>query len=680
MLIEEQIVVSEHIDGHAIIRAVAGSGKTTTICALAKRLVEKGVLPQRITFVVFNKDARRDITSKLMKSGMDQSNIPKVHTFHSLAYSLYSFLSKKGFIDFHPLQSNENFIKKFSQRCLNEVKSSVEKKQAYASKEEAEAFLNFIDIAKSTLLPTEEAFEIWIGNERYKHFTKAFENFESQRKNAKFITFSDLIKDIVTLCNKNEYAKSAIKGHVDYLLMDEVQDINEVSIELARIISESKTNWIMVGDVDQCIYGWRGAEPEYLSHRLKDELSKTGIVKEYELPYTFRYGHKVSLLANFLVRNNSNRSGGLCISATDKETSCDIKTYMSGQNFGKETLEVIKKEQKKGIKLSDIGVLVRLYSFSSEIELELLKNNIPYELQGGQTIFNKREINALIAVLKISNKTFFNESDASCSQQLNDLFSLCFFGVKLAINENVIRNIKEGNVSLSDFILSFKESGHSKFKKGKLQDLATSVKSIENTTKEQKPETTISTFIKYNNLFNLIDLFSVKQEDVDSKIYTINSFIGFIRGLKLSASETLTKLKELSDIKNTELDRVLISSIHRAKGREWKVVIMPGLEDGLFPYTKKDSDFDIESERRLFYVGITRCINHLYLICPYEEEIRRATKGESKTTPIDSLASRFIYESQPFLVSSLSKNLSKDNTLYKETDTGKNYIDKVTKK
>ena len=480
MLTASQVKVSEHIGTHALVRAVAGSGKTTTLVALVKRLVEKGVSPQKITFVVFNRDAKEDIKTRIFESGIAQNSMPKVHTFHSLAYSLYAFLSKKGFIQFNRLETNESFLKKFSQRCLNEAKTAKEKKAAYASKEESEAFINFIDIAKSTLLDVQEAYDEWIGNENFKHFVDAFYRFETQRINSRFITFSDLIKDIVLLCKKNKNARNMISNHVGYLLMDEVQDINEISIEIAKAISSKETKWIMVGDIDQCIYSWRGAEPEYLSFRLKETLSQEGEVIEYDLPETFRYGNKISLLANFVVSKNKNRSNDICISSPSVyESDFKIEMHEEKGRFGKKVTEIIKKEKEEGTKLSDIAILVRLFSFSSEIELELLKNNIPYELEGGSAVFKKREVNALVTLLKISQNKLFDESDEDCSNSLNDLFTLCFFGHKISVDKQTAFRMKQEGITTSEFLSHIETKSFTKFKKEKLMDLITSLKVIE---------------------------------------------------------------------------------------------------------------------------------------------------------------------------------------------------------
>ncbi len=677
MFTKKQKNLINHYGCHAIVRAVAGSGKTTCLVALTKSLIERGVEPQRITFVVFNKDAKNEILERLAKHGFKGKGTPKVHTFHSLGYSLYKFLSSRGFTVFRRLETNDSFLKSFSQKCLNEIKSINERKSVYASKEESEAFHNFIDIVKSTLLSPEDVYDGWIGKDVYSHFIKAYDHYESTRLKRRFITYSDLIKDVVNICSENKHAKDIVCEYIDYLLMDEVQDINEISIELAKCISNSETNWVMVGDVDQCIYKWRGAEPEYLSFKLKDALEKEKKVVEFDLPESFRYGDKISLLANFSVSNNSERSSSLCISSTTSpDSDYDIRMYKEKGRFGKEVVKVIKEEKNKGVILKDISVLVRLYSFSSEIELELLKERIPYNLEGGSNVFDKREVNALMTILKISEGLHLDESDEHCSTNLNDFFSLCFFGVRLSIDAQQVANMRREGVSLSSHLSSIKMDNPSRFKKQKMKDLITSLKVLEKGSKKgDKPENILNTFLKFNSVFQSINLFSVRQEDYDNKKYTIESVIDFIKNLKVSVKETIAKAKEWgsTDAKNHE--GVVISSIHRSKGREWPVVIIPGLEDGLFPYMKKGDDHDVESERRLFYVATTRCINRLYYICPQESELDNLLTKTNKTIRIGTDVSRFIYESRPDLVRDLSKNkLNENNPCLNDSHIGKDYI------
>jgi DNA helicase-2/ATP-dependent DNA helicase PcrA len=683
LLTHSQDKAADHLGGHAIIRAVAGSGKTTTLIEMIKRLIAKGAMPSDITFVVFNKDARKDIQKKLLETGINKMDLPKVYTFHSLALKLYKFLHKKGFTRLDRLETNDVFINKFSLRVLNSVKSNVEKKPAFASKEEAEAFINFIDIAKSTMLDINNAFDEWVGEDRYKYFIEAFERFENERKNSRFITFSDLIKDVVSICKSNKFAANILKGHVKHLLMDEVQDVNEVSVELAKVISDSSTNWVVVGDVDQCIYSWRGAEPEFLAYKLKNELIKNGSVKEYELPETFRYGHLVSLLSNNIISNNKSRTEGLCISSKHApNSSLTIDKYSESGRFGKKVTDTIKNIQEKGGRLIDIAILVRLYSFSTEIELSLLKNNIPYSLEGGTTVFEKREVNALIGILEMSQGILFTQEDDIICHKINNILSLCFCGIKIEVTKRDIGKFKDDRGGLSKFILSFDTPHHTKFKRNKLQTLAASVRVLDNAKPSNtKPEDILTTFIKYNEISKLVDLFSVRQEDADNKMYTLNSFIDFIKNLKVDAKLALKRIYELSNKDNTNLDRLTISSIHKAKGLEWDYVIIPGLEDGLFPYTKKEKNVDIEAERRLFYVASTRCILHLYYLCPYDRELLRQMDGASGAhIPHDPIASRFVFESKPYISNLISKNsISKCNPEYTSSEIGKRYIDKYIK-
>jgi DNA helicase-2/ATP-dependent DNA helicase PcrA len=679
MLTYSQDAASDHSEGHAIFRAVAGSGKTTTLIALIKKLISKGISPQKITFVVFNKKASEDIKSKLIKSGIDKSNLPKVYTFHSLALKLYAFLDKKGFAQLNRLETNDLFINKFAARILNQIKSKKEKKPAFASKEETEAFINFIDIAKSVLLPTEDAFDQWVGESRLKHFVEAFHLYEEERVNSKFITFSDLMKDVVMLCKNNPHAANSLKGHVDYLLMDEVQDINEISIETANVISEDKTNWIMVGDVSQCIYSWRGAEPNYIAYKLKELLSETKSVCEYELPETFRYGHLISLISNNIISNNNDKIESICISSESAEkTSLEIDYYKEEGRFGSAVADRIKKIHKKNNKLSDIAILIRLYSFSTEIELALLKRNIPYRLEGGSTVFEKREVSALISILELSQGTLYEHDDTSLCKKLNNILSLCFFGIKIEIKAGQLSLLRDNRGALSNLILKYDSPNLSKFKKERLYALSACLKALDKDKRSTlKPEDILNSFIKQNEVKRLVELFAVRNEDSDNKMYTINSFISFIKGINSNTEDVLSEVSHYSNRDDLSIERVIISTVHKSKGLEWKHVVVPGLEDGLFPYTKKENNVDIESERRLFYVASTRCIEGLYYICPQDRALELQVNNGRFKYPLDPVASRFVYEAKVHEAKEIvSKGISKESDAYLSSALGKSYIDK----
>jgi len=674
-----QSLVSSHENGHAIVRAVAGSGKTTTLMELIKNLIKKGIRPTDITMMVFNKDAKKDISLKLSENFGGAQAIPKVYTFHALAFKLYNFFYKRGKLPYPNLEVNDLYLSSIASRALNEVLSLQAKKKVYAEKEEVDEFLSFIDISKATLMPPSEAFDQWVNDPRYKHFIKALARFEFIRKEMGIITYSDLIKDVVLLCKRDERAALQLKGFVNYLLLDEVQDINEISIELAKLISNNGTKWVMVGDIDQCIYQWRGADPTYLAYRLREELSSTNIVREYDLPETFRYGHLVSLMSNHLLSNNASSSSSLCISSPfAKETTVDVAFYKDLGRFGERTANYIKEENERGTKFKDISVLVRLYSFASEIELSLLRKKIPYTLEGGTSVFEQKEIQALLTILELNQGVLFFRDNQTITKMLNCLFSIVFFGVRIKVTEDAIEGFRNTRGGLSQHILSHDTPTHSKYKRDKLQDLASLMRIYDSESSAKLSSSKIlSLFIRQMDLHKTIDLFSVRQEVADNKTYTIKSFMNFISTLSKDPSECLKEIELLKSDRGLEEDRVVISTVHRAKGREWPVVIMPGLEDGLFPYTKKANAVDVESERRLFYVGTTRCINKIVYICPHEKALIQQMQGGREYVPPSPIASRFIYESKIYSSTIfLSQGLSVSNKEQERTPICKKYINK----
>ncbi len=610
------------------------------------RLQQKGVNLEQVALLVFNDKASIDIKNKLNQKGIYP--LPKVYTFHAIALKLYKFLQRKGLLPDYQLNTSEAYINSIASRILNKAKTEKEKTTSYASKDELDTFISFIDLAKTTLKPPSETYKEYIKKSEYEYFINAFEAFEEERIKRKILTFSDLIKEVVSVCHNNEMAMSFVKGHLDYLILDEFQDINEIMIDLSKILSSDTTKWAIFGDVDQCIYSWRGARPEYLAYKIKEYLVQNMEVKEYSLPETFRYGHHVSVVSNNVKNNNTQKTEDLCISSpTTPESKIHTHNYETEGRFGEVTATQVKKEIAAGMRPQDIAILIRLNSFSVEIELALLNAGIAFNSSRKQSLFDQAEISALITLIEIQNDLFnLNEIDVMC-HKFNALMKLCFCGQKIEMNNTQAEQVKLSAITLHELILNFNNEKLSKFKKKHIDKIASAIKAIDSQKANTiRPETVLTTFFESCNCESLINLFTTTQEQADNRIYTVQSFIEYIKNQKSNSDEILDHIAALRDQNKSEIDCVNILTPFKAKGLEWKSVYIVGLEDGLFPYTRKDNT-DMEGERRLFYVATTRCITDLHYVHIVDDELEKQlsnTTSESCTSA--PKASRFLYEAK----------------------------------
>ncbi len=638
---KQQLDVIYHRLGNALVRAVAGSGKTTTLVNHIISLIKEGMNPSRIFVIVFNDSASKDFTSKLRKKNV--LILPKVRTFHSIGKRIYDNLVVKGFLPYFELDDSEYKAERLAIQSLLNIYKTI-RKDDYPDKDEIENFISFIDLIKADLKLPEHVFEDHKFSPDRKYYISAYHLFERERKKLKFRTFSDLIHTPVHFFIENPDILNDFKGFIDLLLLDEVQDINEISFRLMKQIATEKTRWLLVGDEDQCIYEWRGAKPEYITHKFKEELFP---LKEYKMTKTFRYGHELSLAANNLITNNVNRTNKICVSGKEDKTQIFINQYESDIDVGYEICNIIKSNH-SGNELRDFAILIRLYSYSIPIELAMLEAEIPYFVKDRGSLFKVKEIVAFATYLELIAGTLFGLSDELLLVKLNALVSTPFCGIKIRLKLEQISLFRENPISLSEFVLGHDNPKLSKFKRNKLQQIAYCFRYALTKGSQFSAANALKFYLHTTELLKTYEIFLAKQEDVDNKVFLVKSFIMYLDKKDVTPLQAIKLLKHLEDTQlryaEQSEDAIIISSIHKAKGLEWKNVIIPSLEERKFPYYCDKKKSDIESERRLFYVAATRAEDKLFLLSPRDDEFLYHIKNNKSLIPLKPVTSRFLYE------------------------------------
>jgi len=642
---DEQLAIINHVSGHAKVRAVAGSGKSATLIERVARLLEMGFPARRVQALMFNSDAatgfNQRLRSRLRGTGY---NVPEVRTFHSLGMRLCRTLAARGYIPERRIESQEWVEKKMASEALEAVLG--EKPPA----DEVEPFQDFISLVKSDIISADdkypEATEI-TGKPMPEHFVEAFEKFEELRDLAGIRFYSDMIYDPVMKLLADPELAEAIGGHLDHLVIDEYQDINEVQQALITIIAGNTANVMVVGDVDQCIYEWRGAQPEFLQSLFDADFEDPTC---YQLSYTFRFGHRVSLLANHVIGNNRSRDDNMCFSHASTPAT---KVGMAADNDGgKAVVDCLRNWTDSGRKLSDAAILVRLYGMSAPLELALLKERIPYRIKDRDTVFQRVEARMLFGYLRLAAGRLDTPSPdgAIPTDYIEAMLSQPSLGMTNQMVKRMAMSLVNAQGKAGQVVEGFIQADRMPdWRARKVRSRARLMDKVALAGRDGNASTLLKSVIDDIKLQEALLRDSVRQETGRDRIEVCLSLIDFLGNR--SINEALLELDELmaesaASLFDSQANAVTITSIHKSKGLEWPLVILPGMREGGIPVNSDDLDGPrVEAERRLCYVGMTRAKEELLLVHPEDTELEYMSKVGKRTADNSRrIASRFLYE------------------------------------
>ncbi len=648
-LTQEQQEIVNHPGGHAKVSAVAGSGKTTTMVARVEYLLAKGVEPEKLLILMFNKSARDSFEVKLREVlAPAKQQIPEVRTFHSLGLRLTKSFGKRGALPQYSLQTEEFLIEKLAKTIIRQIVDQGEGEEEWLGKENMEGFLTFVDLVKSTNKPVQDVFQMQDMEKRFDYFIQAFKLFEKSRKAQRIRFFADLIHEPVMAMLNDSTLTEWVGNRVDHIIVDEYQDINEIQQQLLVCIAGTRARVMVVGDVDQCIYEWRGAKPEYIASRFEGDFKKA---RTYTLSYTFRYGHRLALAANHLISNNRMRDRKLCLSFPGT-VDTEVETYR--ECYPHPLLAVLKRWTEAGKKLTDCAVLLRMYAMSVPVELALLEAGIPYRLVGHEDVFECREIKALTGFLQLCKGCLGEGDTEATTETVQAMLTNPHLGIKRDDIAYLARKIAVNPEQAPQLIVAQASARMAPFLQNQIESRAEMWHEIQSFPHSGKAQHLLDFLIDRGGLFSFYRRISTRSAIAINRIKTCQAFVDFARRLDLDVGAFLTHLSGLQLVKTAaHKDHLFLTSIHKAKGLEWPLVVLPGLGDGVFPLLSDDKQTvndSQEDERRLFYVGMTRAIKKVVFIHPQDNRFEKQKKAGSTRFLLPSetkpqvFASRFLYE------------------------------------
>ena len=644
----EQMAVVNHDGGHAIVGAVAGSGKTHTMVARVIHLLKAGVEPRRILVLMFNKSAQEEFERRL-KLACAEEGLPvaEVLTFHGFGMRISRRLVDAGLLNGAKLETEGYTIRKMAREILQRVNAEGDEDNLLdLNFEVVTEFLDTIDILKGELFPTPD--ERWAATVRDvdKRFVRGFSLFEEARFDRGIRLFSDLIYDPVMAALSNPDVERFIGGRYDHVIIDEFQDINEAQMTLVRMIAGKRAFVMAVGDEDQTIYRWRGAKPDYMTSLFTKEFPGAD---RYTLPHTFRYGHSLSLLANFVITRNGNRTDKICVSGIERDTALDVRLVAS--NPGAEVLKIVKEWTGAGRGFNEVAVLVREYAHSISSEVALLQDGVPYRIVGAAPFFDRADVLGLRAYLQLAAGGM---AAVESTERRIKLVQALLMTPTLYLRRDTVEMIAEAVAESPDDLLSIAESFFRSdsralpFTRDRRLRAVETWRWVMGIGPTKKAADLLGEILQRTNLQKEIEKNIPDPRESAEKIRMIWQIVKLARERGESPTGFVAFLDQLAaDYGAAEArdDRVLITSCHRAKGLEWPLVILPELTDGSFPVIRDGSgDAEIEDERRLFYVAATRAKERLALLAPMDQALLMSSRTGRSDPPSNPLASRFLYE------------------------------------
>ena len=615
-------------DGPVLIAAGAGSGKTSVLThRIAYLLEEKKIKPWNVLAITFTNKAANEMKERVEKLVGPEASSIWVSTFHSMcARILRREATQIGYTQ------NFSIIDQGEQQTL--MKRVLKELNLDSKRFNYKEMLWVIDAAKNEgQMPDAFAAENtdYLGNIQ----SNVYKLYQQKLKSSNAMDFNDLILLTVKLLQENEDVRLFYQNKFQYIHVDEYQDTNETQYLLVKTLADLLKNICVVGDADQSIYGWRGANMENIMNFEKDYPDAKVILLEQN----YRSTQSILNAANSVIEKNINRKDKKLWS--DKAQGNKVKFYLA-ESDSEEARYVIqqifetKEDQKRSN--SDYAILYRTQAQSRNLEDQLLKANLPYKIVGGLKFYSRKEIQDTLAYLRLidnlADNLSFNRivnvpkrgigptSIAKLAEFAESLNLGWFEAIDQLGNSNLSASLQTKFVRFSDMIKRLRQQAEYLT----LSELVAEVWEQSDYKQSLQEEGTLEAT---NRLENLDEFASVTKEfdqmDLEEIIETDPDFADEAdesteepldtQSPRIRLTLFLTELSLVSDTTEEEsVDQITLMTMHAAKGLEFPYVFIVGMEEGLFPLSRaSESDDELEEERRLAYVGMTRAEEQLYL-------------------------------------------------------------------
>ncbi len=600
---EMQQLAVDTTDGPLLILAGAGSGKTTVLVNRVEHIISSHLAtPWQVLAITFTNKAAGELRERLVSAIGEEANDIWAYTFHSCCSRiLRRFGEKIGYTNHFTIYDTDD-SRRVMKQCQKQL--GIEDKLI-----NHKSILAEISRAKDSLISPEEYKQTAQNDFRKSKIAECYELYQAQLKKSDAMDFDDIIFNTVKLLEENEDVRNLYQTQFKYVMVDEYQDTNHAQYVLTSLLADKYKNICVVGDDDQSIYRFRGATIENI---LSFENHYKG-AKVIRLEENYRSTQNILDGANAVISHNKNRKGKTLFTRSGSGDKIVYKTVMSESEESQYIIDEIVKNVNNGMKYSDHAILYRMNAQSRNLEVMLTKSGISHRIIGGHRFFDRKEIKDIVSYLAVIN----NPSDNVRLQRIINV-------PKRAIGDTMFANVLEIGAGLGMSAFEVCERAD------EFQKTSRSASKLMNFTKMIRDfQECIENGMGLNDLLQevldvtkYLDYLQEEPETYEDRVNNIKELSSmFIKYEEESEDANLSEFLEdvalISDIDsyNEDEDAVVLMTLHSAKGLEFPVVFIPGMEEGIFPGNQSIfSEEDLEEERRLAYVGITRAKKKLYLI------------------------------------------------------------------
>lgn len=601
---DRQCEAVKHTEGPLLITAGAGSGKTKVLTCRIAHLLELGVAPYRILAITFTNKAAKEMKERVTNLVGAQADSIWLSTFHSFCAKLLRF-EVDGF---HGYTRNFTIYDSSDQLVL--VKDCLKKLNLDDKQFMPRSVLGTISSAKNVLMDA-KAFAAKASDFYEQKVADVYALYQEKLRENNAVDFDDLLFLAVRLLQEKEDVREKYQSRFQYILVDEYQDTNHAQYALTKILAARWRNICVVGDADQSIYAWRGADIRNIIDFTRDYPDAASI----KLEQNYRSTKTILHAANAVIDNNESRPkktlwtenpAGNKIIHYQAQTEHDEADYIAGVIYNRHEIS----HEPYG----DMAILFRTNVQSRVLEEKLMRYAIPYTMVGGTKFYDRKEIKDVLAYLRL----LYNPED---SLSLTRIINVPKRNIGATTMEHVAAYAEEQGISLFEALSSTDEIPVTKRARTSLENFAAMIFDLLNDIEGKDVLSLIETVIKQTGYGDMLDKEAEHDPQGESRKENVGEFLSVAKdymdsnpdGNLQDFLENVALVSDVDDFESSD-SKVTLMTLHAAKGLEFPVVFLTGLDEGLFPHSRTLLDpSQVEEERRLAYVGITRAERQLYV-------------------------------------------------------------------
>lgn len=616
LLNKQQAEAAETLEGPLLIIAGAGSGKTRMITYRIAKMLESGIDEKNILALTFTNKAAKEMSDRIRELTKKKLKDLTTTTFHSFGLILLKkYIHHLGYhnnFSLYDANDNQALIK----NCIISLGYQIPDYNIYS----LAALFSDVKTGRKTF------------NEEESAVKEIYNEWLLSQKAYNVVDFDDLILLPIRIFEKKPFVLEEVQERYRYILVDEFQDTSLLQYKMVSMIAGKYRNIAVVGDDDQSIYSWRGANYENIRMFERDFPER----KEFKLEQNYRSSGVILNAANAVIKHNTERKEKVLWTESAEGAEISIRHHDSGDDEATFIAEDIKRKVHDGERFSSFGILVRTNSLITQLENTLLESSIPHKISGGQSFYDRREIRDMLCYLKVLTN---EKDDVSLLRIINTPRRGIGRTTIEKIREYADSNYKSLAESIKDLLLTDKIQDRTKKALLSFMNLLESWRHIDNISSLVDK---ITQDIAYRNM--LMEEYPESPKTVEYKMTGIRILSDRIRKyIERNPDATLSDYINLTALVNEEEDgteeKVSLMTMHASKGLEFNIVYIAGMDDDIIPSKRslEENPDNIYEERRLFYVAITRARKELII---NTAKTRVNSMGEVKV----SLPSRFLEE------------------------------------